>query len=65
MSVGMMIYMSVCGLLGLATALFSTLFIEFWVIKMLVRDSWLGILLLVIGTSVMLVSGMYLLGVMS
>lgn len=65
MSVGMMIYMSVCGLLGLATALFGTLCIEFWVIKMLVRDSWLGILLLVIGTSVMLVSGMYLLGVMS
>lgn len=64
MSVGMMIYMSVCGLLGLATALFGTSLIEFWVIKMLVRDSWIGILLLVIGISVMLVSGMYLLGVM-
>lgn len=65
MNTEMMIYMSVCGLLGLATALLGTSCIEFWVIKMLVRDSWLGILLLVIGTSVMLVSGMYLLGVMS
>ncbi|EFI23982.1 hypothetical protein HMPREF9016_00157 [Neisseria sp. oral taxon 014 str. F0314] len=65
MSVGMLIYMSFCGLLGLAIALFGTSCIEFWVIKMLIRDSWLGILLLVIGTSVMLVSGMYLLGVMS
>ncbi len=65
MSVGMMIYMSVCGLLGLAIALFGTSCIEFWVIKMLIRDSWFGILLFVIGVSVMLVSGMYLLGVMS
>ena len=65
MNTGMMIYMSVCGLLGLATALFGTSCIEFWVIKMLIRDSWFGILLFVIGVSVMLVSGMYLLGVMS
>lgn len=65
MSVGMIIYMSVCGLLGLAIALFGTSCIEFWVIKMLIRDSWFGILLFVIGVSVMLVSGMYLLGVMS
>ena len=65
MTIGMMIYMSVCGLLGLAIALFGTSCIEFWVIKMLIRDSWFGILLFVIGVSVMLVSGMYLLGVMS
>lgn len=65
MTTGMIIYMSVCGLLGLATALFGTSCIEFWVIKMLIRDSWFGILLFVIGVSVMLVSGMYLLGVMS
>ena len=65
MSVGMIIYMSVGGLLGLAIALFGTSCIEFWVIKMLIRDSWFGILLFVIGVSVMLVSGMYLLGVMS
>lgn len=65
MSVGMLIYMSLCGLLGLAIALFGTACIEFWVIKMLIRDSWFGILLFVIGVSVMLVSGMYLLGVMS
>lgn len=65
MTTGMMIYMSVCGLLGLAIALFGTSCIEFWVIKMLIRDSWFGILLFVIGVSVMLVSGMYLLGVMS
>jgi len=61
----MIIYMSVGGLLGLAIALFGTSCIEFWVIKMLIRDSWFGILLFVIGVSVMLVSGMYLLGVMS
>ena len=62
MSVGMVIYMSVCGLLGLAIARFGTSCIEFWVIKMLVRGSWFGILLFVIGVSVMLVSVMYLLG---
>lgn len=65
MTTGMMIYMSVCGLLGLATALFSTSLIDFGLARMLVRDSWLGILLLGVGISVMLVSGMYLSGVMS